>query len=60
MQNQMPTKMKRSMRKFFSLNKKSQCLRNENKNKQAIIEMLIVKGNKNAGTWKTVKKKTST
>ena len=56
----MPTKMKRSMRKFFSLNKKSQCLRNENKNKQAIIEMLIVKGNKNAGTWKTVKKKTST
>ena len=40
--------------------KKNECVRNENKNQQAIIEMLIENSNKKTGTGKTVEKKTST
>ena len=45
---------------MFALEKENECFRNENKNQQAIIEILIENSNKNTCTWKTAEKKIAT
>ena len=45
---------------MFALEKENECFKNENKNQQAIIEILIENSNKNTCTWKTPEKKIAT
>ena len=45
---------------MFALEKENECFRDENKNQQAIIDMLNENSNKNTCTWKTAEKKIAT